>query len=148
MRRAIVQLLLSLACAACGCGLGGGSQTATLPSPQHGGNIVPLPGGKGFAELLIDHGTALPQRKAKLGSPARLFAYFYQPDGSATLSPAPSDVKVRLGGVDHGKDVKLTPQTTPAGLFASEPAQFPVELRGQLELTLGAESLQEQFMFR
>ncbi len=149
MRRALVGILLCSAYAVCGCGLGSGSRPATLPSPQHGGNIVPLPDGKGFAELLIDHGAARTQRKARLAAPVtgRLLVYFYQADGTA-LTPPPGDVKVRLGSEDHGKDVKLTPQNTAAGQFASEPAQFSDELRGQLELTMGGEALVAKFMFR
>ncbi len=57
-------------------------------------------------------------------------------------------MKVHLGAADKGKDVKLTSQTTPAGQFASEPGQYPSELRGELELTLGGEPVQAPFIFR
>ena|ERR1017187_8999437 len=146
MRRFYPGFVLVPALILCGCN-GGPTLGTALPTAQHGGQILTLPGGKGFAEILTE-------RRAPVKAPAtkaaktRLLAYFYQPDGSTALSPAPSDVKVRLGTADNGRDVQLTPQTTPAGLFASEPGQFPDELRGQIELTLGGEPVQADFMFR
>ena len=142
MRRLFEVIVLCWAVVLGGCGGTGSTSTAGLPAPQHGGNIVTLSGEKGFAELMIDKGTT------KGASKTRLLAYFYAPDGTSALTPAPTDVKVRLGSADSGKDVKLTSQTAPPGLFASEPGQFPDELRGQIELTLGGESLQTPFMFR
>jgi hypothetical protein len=116
-----------------------------MPAVQHGGKILPLPDGKGFAELLVERGP--PSKGATTGT-ARLLAYFYQADGTSVLAPAPSDVKVHLGSADSGTDVTLSAQTTPAGQFASAPGQFSDELRGQLELTLAGEALQAPFMFR
>jgi hypothetical protein len=148
MRCALVGLLLCSACAFSGCGVGGAPQA--LPSAQHGGEIMALPGGKGFAELLIDRGQPAKGATGKLAkaAPTRLLAYFYQSDGSTALSPAPSDVKVHLGAADQGKDVTLAPQSAPAGQFASEPGEFPTELRGELNLTLGGEPVRAPFMFR
>ena len=57
----------------------------------------------------------------------------------ARSSPPPTDVTVHLGA-EGGKDVKhvkLTALTTPAGQFASEPGQYPDELRGRLEVVCG-----------
>ena len=144
MRRVFEAFVLCSSLVLGGCGGSGNSSTATVPAPQHGGNVVTLPGGKGFAELTIDKSST----PAKVASQTRLLAYFYQPDGTGALTPAPSDVKVRLGSAETGKDVKLTAQSAPAGLFASEPGQFPEGLRGQLELTLGGEPLQAAFTFR
>lgn len=144
MRRAFAGLVLLSAFVGSGCGVVATSETA-LPAAQHGGNIVALPGGKGFAELVVDRGAPA---KGKAAPPARLLAYFYQPDGSSALTPPPSDVKVHLGAADKGTDVKLTSQATPAGQFASEPGQYPSELRGELELTLGSEPVQAPFIFR
>jgi hypothetical protein len=153
MRRAIEVFSLCSIVVLSGCA--GGSMSGSggsLPAPQHGGSIVSLPGGKGFAELLIERtAPAAPGGgviKTSAPKPARLVAYFYQPDGAAAMAPAPSDVKVRLGSADSGTDIKLTAQTTPAGLFASEPGQFPAELRGQIDLTCGGEPVQAPFTFR
>jgi hypothetical protein len=142
MRRLFEVVVLCWAFVLAGCGGTGSPSTAGLPAAQHGGNIITLSGGKGYAELMIDKGTS------KVASKTRLLAYFYAPDGTSVLTPAPSDVKVRLGSADSGKDVKLTSQTAPPGLFASEPGPFPDELRGEIDLTLGGESLQTPFMFR
>jgi hypothetical protein len=147
MRRAHPGFVLVAALFFGGCSSGGPSSGTSLPAAPHGGQILELPGGKGFAELFTERGA--PAKGAK-AAPAktRLLAYFYQPDGSTALTPAPSGVKVHLGAAESGKDVTLTPQTTPAGLFASEPGQFPDALRGQIDLTLGGESVQAPFMFR
>jgi hypothetical protein len=145
MRRAFAALVLCSAFVGSGCGVVGTSQ-AVLPAPQHGGNILALPGGKGFAELLVERGS--PPKGKAAASTTRLLAYFYQPDGTSTLAPPPTDVKLRLGEADKGTDVKLTSQTSPAGQLASEPGQYPSELRGELACTLGAEPVQAPFMFR
>jgi hypothetical protein len=147
MSRIYPGFVLVSALVLCGCN-GRATMGTPLPAAPHGGQILELPGGKGFAELLTERG-APPGKGAKAApSKTRLLAYFYQPDGSTALTPAPSDVKVHLGAAGSGTDVKLTPQTTPAGLFASEPGQFPDALRGQIDLTLGGESVQAPFMFR
>jgi hypothetical protein len=148
MRRAYRAFVLVPALILLGCNGGGMTGTGTsLPATQHGGQMLALPSGKGFAELLVERG-AVTKVAAKSPTKRRLLAYFYQPDGSTALTPAPSDVKVRLGSADSGTDVTLTPQSTPAGMFASEPGQYPDALRGQLALTLGGESIQTDFVFR
>jgi hypothetical protein len=126
-----------------GCGGTSAPSGTPLPAAQHGGNIVALSNAKGFAELMIEKG-----KPVKGETKTRLLAYFYQPDGTSAMTPAPSDVKVHLGAAGQGTDVKLTSQTTPTGLFASEPGQYPDELRGQIELTVGGEPVKTDFMFR
>jgi hypothetical protein len=145
MRRVFVALLLCSGLTACGCGAPGSSSSAAMPTAPHGGNIVPLPGGKGFAELVVERGA--PSKGATAGT-SRLVAYFYQPDCTTVLAPPPSDVKVHLGSADRGSDVKLTSQTTPAGQFASERGQYPDALAGELALTVGGEPVQATFSFR
>ena len=148
MRRFYPGLVWLPALILCGCNGGATPRTGTpLPAAQHGGHILSLPGGKGFAEILTERG-APAKGAATKAAKTRLLAYFYQPDGSTALSPAPSDVKVTLGAAETGRDVKLTPQTTPAGLFASEPGEFPDDLRGHIDLTLGGEPVKAEFMFR
>jgi len=111
-----------------------------MPAAPHGGNLIALPSDKGFAELMTERNAA----RGKGAKTTRILAYFYQPDGKTALSPAPTDVKVRLGG----SDVKLAPKSDSPGLYASEPDQFPDELRGDLELTCGGAPLQAPFSFR
>ncbi len=109
--------------------------------------MLQIPGGKGFAELLIERG---PAGRGASATPSRLVAYFYQADGMSALSPPPSDVTVHLGA-EGGKDVKhvkLAAETKPAGQFASEPGQYPDELRGRLAVVLAGESVEIPFMFR
>jgi hypothetical protein len=103
-----------------------------------------LPDGKGFAELFLDRSAVA---KGPGAGTARLLAYFYQSDGTSVMAPPPSAVKIHLGA-EGGKDVALSSQTTPAGQFASERAQYPDELRGTLDFTLAGESVQAPFLFR
>ncbi len=145
MRFAFVAPVLCLGFAACGCSGGGSSiSSGDLPAPQHGGQMLQLPGGKGFAELFVERSTVV---KGAGAGTSRLLAYFYQTDGTSALAPPPSAVKIRLGA-EGGKDVTLSSQTTPAGQFASERAQYPDVLRGTLEFTLAGESVQAPFSFR
>ena len=150
MRYALMGLLLVSACMFCGCGTSSTSSSEAGPRAKHGGNIMALPDGKGLVELLIER---LPTEKAAPGTlpkggKSRLLAYFYQSDGAAALTPPPTDVTIHLGSADKGQDVKLTPQEQTEGQFASEAGQYPDELRGQLALNLGGQSLEAPFMFR
>jgi hypothetical protein len=139
MRRVFQPCILGLVFLCGGCGSGSLSTGPTMPAAPHGGNFIALPSDKGFAELMTERSAT----RTKGAKPTRILAYFYQPDGKTALSPAPTDVKVRLGD----SDVKLTPQPEPAGLYASEAGQFPDELRGDLELSCGGAPLQAPFMF-
>ena len=96
-----------LVAAISGCG-GGGPVPGTLP--PHGGTLVPLTGAKGFAEVVRDG--------------PRLVVYFLDPDRKP-LSPAPSDVRLRLRGAAR-KAVELKPADDPdparsGGLAAAFP---------------------------
>ena len=148
MRFVFVGLLLCSGIVACGCSATGPSAASgSMPAASHGGNMLQIPGGKGFAELSIERG---PAGKGSSTTPSRLVAYFYQADGTSALSPPPSDVTIHLGaeGGKDVKDVKLTAETKPAGQFASEPGQYPDELRGRLAVVLAGESVEIPFMFR
>jgi hypothetical protein len=118
-----------------------------MPAPQHGGSMLQLPDGRGFAELFVDRKAAVKGPEAGV---SRLVAYFYQPDGASAMSPPPSDVTIHLGaeGGPDVKNVKLSAQTNAAGQFASEPDKYKDELRGRLEAVISGESVTAPFMFR
>ncbi len=107
--------------------------------------MLKLPDGKGFAELFVERSAVA---KGPGAGTARLLAYFYKSDGTSVMAPPPSSVKIHLGAEGGGKDVALSSQTTPAGQFASERAQYADELRGTLDFTLAGESVQAPFLFR
>lgn len=129
------------------CGCGGSTSQATLPSPRHGGNLVELPESLGFAELGIERGLS-PKGAQKGRNLSRIVAYFYQPDATTALSPAPTDVKVTLGAGGQGTGVALVPQTKQPGQFASEPGVYRDELRGKIFLQLDGKPVEAVFSFR
>ena len=112
-----------LASAIVGCG-GGGPAPGNLP--PHGGTLVPLSGagGGGFAEVVRDG--------------RRVVVYFLDPDRKP-LSPAPSDVRLRLQGAAR-KTVELSPVDDPdpaksGGLAGATPDDGDVS--GELSARVG-----------
>ena len=134
MQRSMIGLLLLLP-AGLNFGCGGSPAVSKFAAPPHGGNIVELPGGTGHVELKSE-AEALPKggRSTKLKS--RIFAYFYQPDGTPGMKPAPTNVKLSLGSSGAGGIVNLVAQPTDPGQFASEPGDYPDALRGQIDFEL------------
>jgi hypothetical protein len=72
--------------------------------------------------------------------------HFYGPDGTTEMSPAPTDVTIRVGAGDSGLVVPLSPQAQ--GGFASAPGKFPTAFRGQLDAKIGGEPIEANFMIR
>jgi hypothetical protein len=64
------------------------------------------------------------------------------------MNPAPTDVKVTIGAAGSGTVVALAPQSTEPGGFASEPGNYPDELRGQIDFQLDGKPMQATFSFR
>jgi hypothetical protein len=110
--------------------------------------MVALPGGTGFCEIKTEG--ELPSRGArKAEHKTQVVAYFYQPDGTTAMSPAPTDVKVRLGKAENSPVVDLMPESKGAdGRFACKPGPYPEGFQGQLDLKLQGAPLQATFMFR
>jgi hypothetical protein len=102
-----------------------------------------LPASRGFVELKTET-VAQSKSGRKERSKSRVIAYFYQPDATSAMSPAPSDAKVALGG----KVISLSPQSSEPAQFASEPGDYPDALRGQIDLQLDGKALQARFSFR
>jgi len=75
-------------------------------------------------------------------------AYFLQPDTTTAMSPAPTDVKVTLGAAGSGTIVSLAPQSNEPGQFASEPGNYPEDLRGQIDFQVDGKPVQARFSFR
>ena len=150
MRRVFAGLLLCSGSYRCLAAPGAASSIIigrSMPAAQHGGNMLALPGGKGFAELLIERGPG------GQGGGCRQLRGSWPTSTNRTARRLWLTAFERCEGPSGGsrravKDVKLTPQTTPAGQFASEPGQYAEDLRGQIELTLGASAVQASFLFR
>ena len=148
MRRFAIKLLAAIfpACLLIGCGGESSPSQSALPSP-HGGHMFAFPENKGLVEIKTDRETASRGSRTP-ATKARILAYFYQPDGTTVMSPAPIDVKVQLGIDDKSPAVALAPQPKEAGLFASEPGTYPEGFRGQIEAKVNGEPVKVPFMFR
>jgi hypothetical protein len=140
-------MLLGLLIVPAGLLVGCGDNTATggAPSPPHGGIMAAVPGGKGYAELIVG-----PAAGAKKGQQVKsqITAYFYQSDGATEMSPAPTDVKIKVGTAAGSPTFALTPQPKEQGKFASEPADIPEGFRGQLEATINGAPVQLPYAIR
>ena len=137
--------LLILGAALTGCGGGGGERT--MPAPSHQGLMNELPGNKGYFEIGAEDAPGGGRSSAaKKPAENRIVVHFYGTDGTTEMSPAPTDVTVKIGGGDAGSIVPLSPQTQ--GGFASAPGPFPSAFRGQLNAKLGGEAVNANFMIR
>jgi hypothetical protein len=123
-----------------GCG-GSASQPTVVASP-HGGEMIELPDARGFVELITEGQTST--AGSRKGIKTRITAYFYQPDSTTSMSPAPKDVKVVLGDVT----VKLAPQPAVPGAFRSEPGDYSHELRGHIEFDVEGKNVHANFSTR
>jgi hypothetical protein len=146
MHRAVIGLLIIFPIAMFS-GCGGSPPVSKFTAPPHAGNIVELPDSLGFVELKTDRG-APPKKGSKERPNSQIVAYFYQPDGSAVMSPAPSEVKITLGAAGRGTIINLSARSNAAGEFASAPGNYPDELRGQIDFQLGGKPVQATFSFR
>lgn len=126
--------------------------SGTFPTepPPHGGMLLTLPGGRGFAELLVEQPPARSGKDA--GRDAVIVAYFLQGDRKSPLEPAPKDVRV---AVASGPQVPLTPRPHPedpskAGQFASGVGKYGESgaLSGELHADLGGEAVDLPFAIR
>jgi hypothetical protein len=108
MLKSICCLMILPTCLLVGCG--GSPAELPVAKSAHGGHLVTLPGGKGYAEIIVEAATAGGGRKAQVKP--RIVAYFFQPDGTSELSPGPTEVKVKLGTGEKSPVVDLSPEPT------------------------------------
>ncbi len=109
--------------------------------------MISLPGGKGFAEILVDSEAAGGGgRKAQVKS--RIVAYFFQADGTTELNPGPTEVKVKVGTGEKSPVVDLSPQPKESGKYASEPGNLPDGFKGELDAKVNGEAAQVPFVIR
>lgn len=130
-------------CAALGCGSGGNEPAATTGAyGPHGGPAVPLPGGKGFGEVVLE-----PADSGGRGKSRQIAVYFLGPDLKSALEPLPTGagVKLLVPGRDDLSTIALAPKPatrSPAGKgrFTSAPGDYQVDqVIGELEVAFGGE---------
>jgi hypothetical protein len=126
--RTVCCLLLS---ASIGCGGGPPSTSDSGTPPPHQGNLVRVPGGKGFVEVV--------QKKAESATTpiaGEVTFYFLKDDGTSPVSPAPSTGTLAVGK----QKITLKPEgdglATPSGkpLFAKSggvDGELSVDLDGK-----------------
>jgi hypothetical protein len=142
-RRLLCTLSLGLVA---GCA-GGSSSAPTTPNPAHGGHMFALPDDRGFVEIKSDREPAS-RGSRKPATGARIMAYFYMPDGTTRMTPAPSEVKIKMGTDANSSSVALAPQPKDAALYASEPGPYSEGLRGELEAKINGDPVRVPFLFR
>lgn len=130
--------------------VGLGCGTSTTPSPPapkdaptvgpHQGTAFALPNGSGLVEIVNE---PEPSDRGKAASTA-IVAYFLQPDGRTALSPAPTNVKVRLDvGKDSAANLDLKPEPksgdpASAARFTTKTGPYALpDIRGELSATVG-----------
>lgn len=107
---------------------------SAFPAPPHGANVILLPDSGGVVELKTEN-LALSKGGRKEPIKSRIIAYFYPPDSTSAPSPAPTDVKITLGGAGRGTPSALL-RSTEADQFASETGDYQDTLRGQIDFEL------------
>ncbi len=138
-------LILGLALLVSGCGGGSPYNGPGMPGPSHKGQMVSLPGDKGYAEIVISSAGGATGKKGQAKS--KVVAYFYQKDGTTEMTPGPTDVSLKFGTDAKSPVATLTPAKS-GGAYESEPGAFPEDFRGALSATVGGESLKAPFAVR
>jgi hypothetical protein len=133
-------IALVLTCAGCG------SNQQALPATAHNGSMVTLPGNKGYFEIGTEGGTKSTRGSRSKAVDNRIVVHFYQPDGTADMSPPPTEVMVKVGTAENGQVVALAPQGK--GGFASAPGRFPSGFRGVLTARVDGEAVEAPFLIR
>jgi len=108
--------------------------------------MFPLPGHRGFFEIVTKGGEPKGRGSQAKATTNSLGVYFYQPDGTTEMSPAPTDVTVKVGTGSDTPVVTLTPQANAS--FASAPGHFPHGFRGQLNAKINGEPVETTFVVR
>ncbi len=106
-----------------------------------------LPGNKGYFEIGAEGAPSGGRSsRAKQQVENRIVVHFYGTNGTTDMSPAPTDVTVKIGGGDSRSIIPLSAQTQ--GGFASAPGQFLSAFRGTLSTKIGDEPVEANFMIR
>jgi hypothetical protein len=107
-----------------------------------------LPQKMGFFEIRTvgDDSKAKARSSRAKATANSLVVYFYKADGTSEMSPAPTDVTLKVGTGAESPVVALAPQ--PKGGFSSGSGHFPSAFRGQLTAKINGESVETAFVVR
>ena len=135
-------------------GLAGGCSPPVLnmntkPAPG-GGAMFPLPGNAGFVAVSTE--SAPPSRGAKAKRhAATIVARFYQPDGTTPITPAPTDVSVKIGVADDSPSVALAGspgEERMSSRFASPLGDYPDGIQGSISAKIDGRTVEVPFSAR
>jgi hypothetical protein len=144
IRRIPFLLVPMVLCSTFGCGEPA-SNLNLKPSPS-GGAMTRLPGNRGLVAIKTEGPASA--RGGKTKTKARtttIVASFYQSDGTTPMTPAPTDVVLKLGVSDDPKAVTLSPDSREPHRFASSPGPYPNGLQGTIHAKINGEDIQESF---
>jgi hypothetical protein len=111
--------------------------------------MIALPDDKGFVEIMTDRGaSSRGERRGQRTGNTRIIAYFYQPDCTTRINPAPTDVKIKIGAADSGSLISLSQDPKEAGKFESDPGTIPDGFRGQIDFQSDGKPVHATFLFR
>jgi hypothetical protein len=112
--------------------------------PAGGGVMIRLPGNRGFVTIKTESPAATQASKKKITTRI-VVASFFQADGSTPMSPAPTDVVLKLGTAENATTVALAADSQEPNRFASSPGQYPQGFQGSVHLKIGGEDVEESF---
>lgn len=151
MRRSILGLAIMALGIVSGCGDGAAPPPPGTPKAlgPHNGPAVPLPGDRGYAEVMVDLGKLTKGKTSK----SQLVVWFLQKDAQTPLNPPPTSVTAKLNIPGEGpQDVTFNPEPkagdpASAGRFVAGSGRFDFdELGGEITAIIDGQSV--TFPFR
>jgi hypothetical protein len=150
MRKTIRLAIASLLVALVGCGGGDTGPTSGATTGPDGGTMYSLPNGRGFVEIKSEVNAPSRNARGKTRS-STIVATFYQADRHTPLSPAPTDVSVKLGVDGSAPAIALTADpgdSKSPSRFASAPGDHPEAPRGTLLAKVDGAAVEVPFSTR
>ncbi len=116
------------------------------PSPT-GGAMFPLPGNKGFVAVSTESPEGPRGSRTKTHTTS-IVASFFGPDGTSALSPAPTDVNVKIGVDGDAKAVPLPADAKNPNRFATAPGQYPEGFQGKIQAKIDGADVETEVSAR
>jgi hypothetical protein len=125
-------------------GCGESPPSVIVKPPVDGGAMIRLPGNRGFVTIKTET-PAVAKGSRKKNQPTSIVAFFFQKDGVTPMSPAPTDVVIKLGSDGNAMPVALAVDSKDPNRFTSSPGLFPQGLQGTVHLKIDGEDVEESF---
>lgn len=138
----VIVAVMALAIAGCSGAVAVDPAMVASQSGPHGGQALALPSEKGFVEVVVEsaHGSSRTARQVVL------VAYFLGPDAKSPLTPPPTTVSAWILTPASPSEQVVTLGLEEGARFSSLPGDFEYdELRGELTIVLGGETIKRAF---